>query len=200
MFVIRSFDINVPGTPHDKLRGGVLGGSILQGILREGDEIEILPGYLEKKDGKIIHEPLYTEVLSLHSQNLRLKEAKSGGLIGVQTDLDPALTKADSLVGNVAGKPGTLPSVLYDFDMDAHLFKYVVGTDETVPVERIAGNELLRLNVGSSVTLATVTGIRGDVVHVGLMKPVAAGPGWKAAIARRVGGKWRLIGVGKIMG
>lgn len=200
LFVIRSFDINVPGTPYDKLRGGVLGGSIIQGVLREGDEIEILPGYLEKRDGRIVHEPLYTEVLSLHSQNLKLKEAKSGGLIGVQTDLDPALTKADGLVGNVAGKPGALPKVLYDFDMDVQLFQYVVGTDETVPVDKIVENEALRLNVGSSVTLAMVSGIREDVAHVRLVKPVTAGPGWKAAIARRVGGKWRLIGVGDIMG
>lgn len=198
MFIIRSFDINNPGTPYDKITGGVIGGSILQGVLRPGDELEILPGYLEKKDGEIIHEPLYTEVLSLSSQNLRLEDAKSGGLIGVQTDLDPALTRADSMVGNAVGKPGSLPEVLYEFDMDIHLFQYVVGTDETVEVLRVSAKEPLRLNVGASVALGRVSSVREDVVHVSLSKPVVADSGWKAAIARRIEGKWRLIGVGSI--
>lgn len=44
MIVIRSFDINKPGTKIDKLVGGVAGGSILWGILKIGDEIEIWPG------------------------------------------------------------------------------------------------------------------------------------------------------------
>lgn len=43
MHVARSFDINRPGTTADKLKGGVLGGSIVQGKIKEGDEIVILP-------------------------------------------------------------------------------------------------------------------------------------------------------------
>ncbi|MFQ5710784.1 MAG: translation initiation factor IF-2 subunit gamma [Candidatus Geothermarchaeales archaeon] len=198
MFVIRSFDVNAPGTPLRKLSGGVIGGSILQGVLRIGDELEILPGYLEKKNDKIVHEPLYTEALSLNSQTLRLEEAHSGGLIGVQTDLDPALMKADGMVGNVTGKPGTLPDVRYELEMDVKLFKYVVGTDETVEVSKIVLNEPLRLNIGAAVTLGVVRSVREDIVYVNLLKPVVAEPGFDAAIARRVDGKWRLIGVGHV--
>ncbi len=44
MLVLRSFDVNKPGTPPEKLVGGVIGGSIVQGKLRVGDEIEIRPG------------------------------------------------------------------------------------------------------------------------------------------------------------
>jgi len=44
MIVARSFDINKPGTIPDKLAGGIIGGSILQGRFKEGDEIEIRPG------------------------------------------------------------------------------------------------------------------------------------------------------------
>lgn len=199
MFVIRSFDINIPGTPLSKLAGGVIGGSLLQGALRIGDELEILPGYLEKKGDRIAHEPLHTEVISLNSQTLRLEEAHSGGLLGVQTDLDPALTKADGMVGNVTGKPGTLPEVRYDLEMEAQLFKYVVGTDETVEVSKIQPKEPLRLNIGTSVTLGSVTNLREDNVHVSLLKPAVAELGTKAAIARRVAGKWRLIGVGQVL-
>jgi len=34
LIVIRSFDVNKPGTEVDDLKGGVAGGSIIQGILK----------------------------------------------------------------------------------------------------------------------------------------------------------------------
>ncbi len=34
MIVIRSFDVNKPGTPIENLKGGVAGGSIIKGILK----------------------------------------------------------------------------------------------------------------------------------------------------------------------
>ncbi len=45
MIVIRSFDVNKPGSEVDELKGGVAGGSILQGVLRMGQEIEVSWGY-----------------------------------------------------------------------------------------------------------------------------------------------------------
>lgn len=42
MIVIRSFDVNKPGCEVDDLRGGVAGGSILQGVLKVGMEIEVI--------------------------------------------------------------------------------------------------------------------------------------------------------------
>jgi len=48
LIVIRSFDINEPGTTTENLRGGVAGGSILKGVLKIGDEIEIKPGLVTK--------------------------------------------------------------------------------------------------------------------------------------------------------
>ena len=43
MYVARSFDINRPGTRPSELRGAVLGGSLVQGHLKVGEEIEISP-------------------------------------------------------------------------------------------------------------------------------------------------------------
>lgn len=42
MHVARSFDINRPGTRPSKLRGGVIGGSIVEGEFNDGDEVIIL--------------------------------------------------------------------------------------------------------------------------------------------------------------
>ena len=39
--MIRSFDVNKPGETVNNLKGGVAGGSILQGVLKIGDEIEV---------------------------------------------------------------------------------------------------------------------------------------------------------------
>ena len=43
MFIIRSFDINKPGTTIEALEGGIIGGTIAQGKFVVGEEIEIRP-------------------------------------------------------------------------------------------------------------------------------------------------------------
>merc|ERR1712141_544983 len=54
LIVIRSFDVNKPGCEVDDLKGGVAGGSILRGVLKVGQEIEIRPGLVSKdRDGKL---------------------------------------------------------------------------------------------------------------------------------------------------
>ena len=54
LIVIRSFDVNKPGQEVKHLRGGVAGGSILQGVLRVGDEVEIRPGNTKRDaDGRV---------------------------------------------------------------------------------------------------------------------------------------------------
>lgn len=46
-------------------------------------------------------EPLFTRILSLKSEKTKLEEAIPGGLIGIGTELDPALTRSNRLVGQV---------------------------------------------------------------------------------------------------
>ena len=54
MIVTRSFDVNKPGADVESLQGGVAGGSIMQGVLKVGDEIEVRPGIVQKDaEGKI---------------------------------------------------------------------------------------------------------------------------------------------------
>ncbi len=198
MFIARSFDINKPGTPPEKLQGGVLGGSIIQGVLRVGDELEIRPGIRVEKGGRVSFEPLYTTIVSLKSGGIPLKEAHPGGLIGVGTYLDPALAKADNLVGNVAGKPGTLPPVRSELHIDVHLLEYVVGMRELKKVEHIKPRENLMLVVGSAVTVGAVTAAYKDEAHIVLRRPVCAEDEARVAISRLIAGRWRLIGYGVI--
>ncbi|AIY89279.1 translation initiation factor 2 gamma subunit [Geoglobus acetivorans] len=196
MYVARSFDVNKPGTDPENLVGGVLGGSLSRGRLRVGDEIEVRPGI---KDERGNYNPIHSEVVSIMASGRQIEEATPGGLIGVATKLDPFLTKADGLVGNVVGHPDKLPDVLFDFTMDVHLLERVVGAEEELRVEKIKMNEPLMLAVGTSITLGVVTSARDDVVEVKLKRPVCAEKGSKVAISRRVGSRWRLIGAGTLI-
>ncbi len=196
MHIARSFDVNKPGTPPEKLIGGVVGGSLARGKLRVGDEITIRPGIRDEKRGT--WEELHSEVVGIMASGKSVEEATPGGLIGVATKLDPYLTKSDALVGNVLGKEKDLPGVLFEFAMDVKLLERVVGTEEELVVEKIKMNEPLMLSVGTAITLGVVTSARDDVVEVKLKRPVCAESGWRVAISRRVGSRWRLIGAGTI--
>ncbi|MCS7119451.1 MAG: translation initiation factor IF-2 subunit gamma [Archaeoglobaceae archaeon] len=195
MQIARSFDVNKPKTKPENLLGGVLGGSLMRGRLKVGDEIEIRPGIKGDKDWNSIT----TKVESIMASGRFIEEATPGGLIGVATKLDPFLTKADNLVGNVLGHPNELPPVLKEVTMDTQLFENVVGLEESLSVEKIKMNEPLMLAIGTAITLGDVKSIRNEIAEVSLRRPVCAESSWRVAISRRVGGRWRLIGSGVIV-
>ncbi|NPA76026.1 MAG: translation initiation factor IF-2 subunit gamma [Euryarchaeota archaeon] len=196
LYIARSFDVNKPGTKPNDLMGGVIGGSLIQGKLEIGDEIEILPGLYMAEGNRINYEPLHTEVVSLVSGGREWDEIRPGGLVGIGTKLDPALTKNDGLLGRIAGKPGTLPPVVYEMSMDVHLLERVVGSREERTVEKIRTNEVLMLNIGTLVTVGIVKSARADTVDVILKYPAVVEKGQRIAINRRIMNKWRLIGYG----
>ncbi len=199
MFVARSFDVNKPGTPPDKLQGGVIGGSLVQGVLRVGDEIEIVPGVrVEKPGGKVVYEPLQTTVTSLRFGNLEVEEARPGGLVAVGTELDPSITKADNLVGNVVGRPGHLPPVRSTLRLEYHLLERVVGTRELLKMPPLRLREPIMLTVGTAITLGVVTRLTSDEMEVVLRRPVAVWENARVAISRQVMGRWRLVGWGVV--
>ncbi len=199
MFVARSFDVNKPGTPPEKLKGGVIGGSLIQGVLRVGDEIEIVPGVrVEKPGGRVVYEPLQTRVTSLRFGNLEVEEARPGGLVAVGTELDPSLTKADNLVGNVVGKPGHLPPVRNELRLEYHLLERVVGTKEMVRMQPLRLREPLMITVGTAITLGIITRLTKDEVELKLRRPVAVWENARVAISRQVMGRWRLVGWGVV--
>jgi len=195
MFVARSFDINRPGTAPEKMQGGVIGGSIVQGKLKIGDEIEIAPGSKGEKSFK----PIKAKVVSLLSgSGNSLQEAYPGGLIGVGTALDPASTRADRLVGNVVGKVGKLPKILEKLMVKPVLMQRVVGIESKKLVENLRLNEPMVLVVGTAPTVGVITRLHGDEIELALKRPVIAEKGQRIALGRRVENKWRLIGYAEI--
>ena len=196
MFVARSFDINRPGTESADLRGGVVGGSLVQGKLEPDDGFELRPGREVESGGEASYEPIETTVRSLQAGGRGVEVARPGGLLGVGTGLDPSIAKGDALGGQVAGAPGTLPPTREGFEMDVELLDRVVGEEEEI--ESITTGEPLMLTVGTATTVGSVTSARGDEAEVALKRPVCAEAGSKIAINRRVGTRWRLIGIGTL--
>ncbi|KAL4523656.1 hypothetical protein Ndes2437A_g00241 [Nannochloris sp. 'desiccata'] len=204
MIVIRSFDVNKPGSEVDELKGGVAGGSILQGVLRMGQEIEIRPGIVTKDaSGAIKCIPIFSRIVTLMAEQNQLQYAVPGGLIGCGTTVDPTLTRADRLVGQVLGQVGALPQVFTELEINFFLLRRLLGVrtsgeEKQGKVSKLSKNEVLMLNIGSMCTGARVIAVKHDLAKLQLTSPVCTKEGEKIALSRRVEKHWRLIGWGQI--
>nr|CAD1833532.1 unnamed protein product [Ananas comosus var. bracteatus] len=172
MIVIRSFDVNKPGSEVDEIKGGVAGGSILRGVLKVNQFIEVRPGIVIKDES-------------------------------VGTTMDPTLTRADRLVGQVLGEVGSLPDVFVELEVNFFLLRRLLGvrtkgTEKQGKVSKLAKGEILMLNIGSMSTGARVVAVKNDLAKLQLTAPVCTSKGEKVALSRRVEKHWRLIGWGQI--
>jgi len=189
MLVARSFDINKPGTEIENLKGGVIGGALIQGELKINDEIEIKPGAFLKNKWV----PLKTKVVGLQKAGKNLEKAGAGGLLGVLTELDPGLAKADYLSGSLAGVE--LPSVLDKLTLKVNLFEKSLEEK----VEPIKVGEQIMLNVGTSRTLGIVKDVKKDVIEIESKLPICADKNDRVVLSRKISERWRLIGYSEII-
>jgi len=193
--VARSFDINRPGTDFNDLKGGVIGGSVLKGKVKVGEEIEIKPGLRVKNN----YQPIRTKIASISQGTNFLKEAKPGGLIGLGTMLDSALTRGDSLIGHLVGRPGTLPETISEVEVEVTLMERVLGSEVQMKVQQLKHNEKLLLVVGTEKTAGTVKKILKNSYILNLSPPICAPIESIFAISRNVNRRYRLIGYGKAL-
>ena len=218
LIVIRSFDVNKPGAEVDELQGGVAGGSILTGVLRLGQEVEIRPGIVTKDSaGRNRCKPIFSRIVSLHAESNHLQFAVPGGLIGVGTKIDPTLCRADRLVGQVLGAVGKLPQI---FAGMSHSYMLLTHTAGSVPraeleislfllrrllgvktedkkqtkVTKLVKGELLLINIGSTSTGGRVLSVKADLAKIQLTSPACTEVGEKVALSRRIEKHWRLVG------
>lgn len=198
MYIVRTFDINKPGSDIEQLKGGVLGGAVVRGALKVGDEIEIRPGKKVEKQGAFTCVPVTTTIISAFTGSQSVQEVGPGGSIALGTRLDPCIAKSDQLAGNVVGHPGQMPAVMDKIKVSVKLLDKIVGTEDQERVKPLAQEPLL-LNLGPMVTSGMVTKLKGSEAEISLKMPVCADPGDKLAISRRVGSRWRLIGMGTIL-
>ncbi len=189
--VLRSFNVNRPGTPPEKLVGGVVGGVLSSGELRVGDEVEIRPG-LKVRDKYI---PIHTVITSIAIGSEFLEYARPGALIAIGTKLDPALTKADSLVGSVVGRRNEMPPVWSEIVLEYHPVKL----GERGELSKIGRSENIMVSVGSSTTFGVARDVKGDTVTISLRRAVCADPGAKVVVIKQMGTRWRVAGWGELV-
>ncbi|TXT62803.1 MAG: Translation initiation factor 2 subunit gamma [Promethearchaeota archaeon] len=192
--VARSFDVNRPGTEISKLVGGVIGGQVLRGKIKVGQEIEISPGLKIKGQ----YTPIKSRVISISQGSNFLEEARPGGLIGLGTTLDPALTKGDALIGHLVGFPGTLPELMDEVELNVHLLDRVIGAEEYIEVHDLKHGERLLIVVGTERTLGTVSKILKKTYKIHLNPPICIPKDFIFAISRIINRRYRLIGYGLI--
>lgn len=205
LIIIRSFDVNKPGSEVDDIKGGVAGGSILKGVLTVGMEIEVRPGIIDKNElGKMECYPIRSRIVSLYADQNDLQYAVPGGLIGVGTKIDPMLTRGDRMVGHVLGAVGTLPEMYVELEITCHLLRRLLGVrtegdKKGAKVQKLAKAEVLMLNIGSLSTGGRVVAVKGDMAKITLFTPVCIEIGERIALSRRVDRHWRLIGWANIL-
>jgi len=204
LIVIRSFDVNKPGCEVEDLKGGVAGGSILRGVLRVGQEIEVRPGIVSKDaEGKLTCKPIYSRVISLFAEQNDLEYAVPGGLVGVGTKIDPTLCRADRMVGKVLGAVDALPDIFIELEISYFLLRRLLGVrlegdKKGAKVQKLSKNEILMVNIGSLTSGGRVLAVKADLAKIGLTSPVCTEINEKIALSRRVEKHWRLIGWGQI--
>jgi translation initiation factor 2 subunit 3 len=185
MYAVRSFDVNRPGTKTKDIKGGVIGGSIIQGTLSEGDEIEISPG----TNGT----PIHTTATKLNTQYGNPKKAIPGGLIAIETKLDPYYTRNDALRGQIIGHKGKLPKPTTQLTLELHEFKRTIQTTQTLQLNT---NEPIVLTAGTLTAVGIITKKKQNQIEIQLKNHIVTEPGQKIAISKKDGNKWRLAAYG----
>ena len=203
--IIRSFDVNKPGADIATLRGRVAGGTILQGCLRVGDEIEIRPGLVRRRakgpnQGRLSWTPIRSIITTLRADQNDLMYAITGGLLSVGTKVDPQLTRGDNMVGHMIGHPDHMPEVFIEIDVQTTILKRLIKTKDGVDAEikDVKEGETLLINIGSTTCGGTLVSKKKNFTRILLMKPVCTNINGKIALSRRLGREWRLIGWGTI--
>ncbi|AYV84955.1 MAG: mimivirus translation initiation factor 2 gamma subunit [Satyrvirus sp.] len=203
MNIIRSFDVNKPGCEISNLKGGVLGGSLVTGKFNVGDTIEIRPGVVlsqnlsDPANKKIVWKPLRTEIVSMQTDMDQIMEASPGGLVGICTNLDPAQTRSDKMVGQIVGFPDSMPDVFMEITAKCMFMKQSIvgGTKIKKPMQ---GDELL-LNISSKPVLSIIKKIVKSNYQLELKWPCCMDIGDKFSISSKSSNSWRLIGMGEFI-
>ncbi|VVC00550.1 Translation initiation factor 2 subunit gamma [uncultured archaeon] len=186
MHVVRSFDVNKPGTKPEDIVGGILGGSIITGKLKVGDTIEISPGI----DGK----PMQTTVLTLGVEGSRVEEARAGGLVAVGTKLDPFYTKNDEMRGQIAAKPGTLPLPVMSVRMEVKPLERLIVDGKS---GELRVNDFVVLAIGVATIIGQVSRVAGkNEFEFALRSPAVVEKGMQVAISKKEPSGWRLRAYG----
>lgn len=175
MIVIRSFNANRQDTKIKDLNGGVVGGSLLKGVLKIGDCVKILPGFITKSaDSSWKYTPIVSKVVSMKTEQSDLQQAIPGGLIGVALTVDPSLTANDKMIGSTLVKVDSEDDPCEDYkvvDIVYVTLEHVKRLDGST--HSLKRKETIMINHNACNVNAKVKKIRGNMAELHLSeKPI----------------------------
>ncbi|MGC9133168.1 MAG: translation initiation factor IF-2 subunit gamma [Nanopusillaceae archaeon] len=192
LFLIsRSFDVNKPGTDIEKLAGGILGGSLLKGKIKKGEIIEIRPGlFLNNK-----WVPIKTKVVSLKQGDKDVDEILPRGTAGIGTELDPFVTKEDTLSGQIAGYENKLPPQYDNIKVKYEVIKELFNENE-----KMQRGEEIMVGVYNIISDGIVKNVeKNNIIEIKLNKPILGYKGDKVIILRKINKRWKIFAVGNLL-
>ena len=204
MSIVRSFDINKPGSKPSELQGGVVGGTLLCGVFRIGEKVEIRPGMTgkDKTTGKRRSTSIMSRIVSLRAEENDLLYAVPGGLIAVGLKCDPSLTRDDHLNGHFLGHPGKLPEVVEEVVVKFYLLRRLLGvvsdSNKREKVSSLKKEEILLINISANSVGGKVIEKKKTMAKIQFLMPACAAVGDKITLSRKIVKNWRLIGWGEI--
>ena len=108
------------------------------------------------------------------------------------TKIDPTLSRADRLVGQVLGEKGKLPEIYSDLEINYFLLRRLLGVKtegdkKAGKVEKLTKGEILMVNVGSTSTGGNVRAVKADLAKIELTVPVCTQVSLFATLPRCLG-------------
>ncbi len=194
--IIRTFDVNKNNIPISKFKGGVLGGSVIQGILNKDDIVQISPGICQKDpSGKWQSTPLFTRVKSINSERNSMEYAIPGGLIGVGTTLDPAYTKGNKLTGQIITLPGKNLRISSRIEVKYKSFRRVGNSSKS-----LSKGEIVKLGIISNHVTGSVSkwDKKNKKITIDLAKPCCVDKN-PISIMKKIENNFKIFSIGKIV-
>ncbi len=147
-----------------------------------------------------MYKTIKTKITSMHKGEYPIKTATPGGSLAIETELDPFLTKADSISGSIASTPDTLPEITTIIKIKYNLFEKILGTEKHEPISELKTPEMLMLSLNTTTTVGTVKKIdkKKNEAELSLKIPVVPLKGSSIGLARNINSHWRLIGFAEI--
>ena len=181
MRIVRSFDINKPGTPLDQIKGGVLGGAVICGNLSVKQKVWLYPG---------ITKPIELTIESLNSNGVSFKTVHAGGLIAIGTSMDPFFVSGDKMIGQLICDEKSKPLMSQNLELNYSKIDRLLDSNK----DQIKLGENIVLIIGTAAHLGTIKKIKDNQVSVSLKNTAVYYKDETIAISRLVNGRWRLSG------
>ena len=190
-------------------KNGTLYGILMKGILKLGDNIEILPGIcIQTKNKEIRTSPIYGRITILQNEKNLSNYVIPGGIINIGLKMDSEYCKNNKLEGNVLGLQEKGGNVFYKIGVKCHFLRKLIDIEKKEwghhldYVTDIKKGEVLLLNINFISVGGDIISIKGsnyEEIYFQLRKPVCIEISEKVAISRKMGTSWRIIGWGEVI-